>query len=113
MPAWLMHCAHVLLLWLLLSVLALTALTSSTCLLMHAGSITAQSALLDRRVPYYVLPGCDYMLDAGQRCDTSEFFPAVGCCPMGHECGVQQGQGQQKVCITKSPAVVHLMDTPM
>jgi hypothetical protein len=52
--------------------------------------------LKDRRVPYYVLPGCDFMLDAGDRCDidaVSSLAPAVGCCPMGYDC--VPGQAKQ------------------
>jgi len=58
------------------------------------GVTTSQSPLLDRRVPYYVLSGCDYMWDAGERCDTAEFEPAVGCCPIGFRCMAQPN----KVC---------------
>lgn len=52
--------------------------------------------LKDRRVPYYVLPGCDYLIDAGDRCDidaVSSLAPAVGCCPIGYDC--VSGQAKQ------------------
>lgn len=52
-------------------------------------AVNVSLAFKDRRVPYYVLPGCDFMLDAGDRCEKSVlrvFAPAVGCCPIGFEC---------------------------
>jgi hypothetical protein len=48
--------------------------------------LARQSPLLDKRIPYYVLPGCDYMLKAGDKCNTTSFAPAVGCCPVGFQC---------------------------
>ncbi len=56
-----------------------------------------QNGRVDRRVPYYVLEGCDYMLDAGAACQpdgTSLDYPlAIACCPIGFECK-QAGNSQ-------------------
>jgi hypothetical protein len=48
---------------------------------------------IDRRVPYYVVEGCDYMLEPRQRYGPSEYEPAVACCPIGFVCK-QAGNSQ-------------------
>jgi hypothetical protein len=48
---------------------------------------------VDRRIPYYVLPGCEYMLDAGNACDADSMEIPGGCCPIGFECQ-QKGNGK-------------------
>jgi hypothetical protein len=65
----------------------------------------AQSALagarpgkVDRRIPYYVLEGCNHMLDAGGRCDAQEPGPG-GCCPIGFAC-VSKRNGKVRLSFT-------------
>jgi hypothetical protein len=48
---------------------------------------------VDKRIPYYVLPGCEYMLDAGNACDADSMEIPGGCCPIGFECQ-QKGNGK-------------------
>jgi len=53
---------------------------------------TTQAAYRDRRIPYYVVSGCDYMLSAEEQCDASKYPPAVACCPLGYECLLDAAQ---------------------
>ena len=49
----------------------------------HAGIKTGK---VDRRIPYYLLEGCEYMLDARSRCDAAALAAPGGCCPIGFSC---------------------------
>ena len=60
-----------------------------------------QNGKIDRRVPFYILDGCDYMLEAYQRCDSVPYpSPAAACCPIGFEC---VGNGQEARCQEAPP----------
>lgn len=69
----------------------------STC----AAGLTGQSFKTERRIPYYVLPGCDYLLDAGARCDPdswpAQMDAAQACCPIGFECAAKPTKLPKKV----------------
>jgi hypothetical protein len=52
----------------------------------NSASAAGTNKKVDRRVPYYVLEGCDYLLDARARCDAAGLAAPGACCPIGFAC---------------------------